>query len=503
LTSPAAESGLPPPTSRWLLLVLLAFAAAAMATGFAPPSEINGDTSWLITVVERLRNGERAYIDVIETNPPMSFLIYWPAVAFAGAVGVSPETMVYVMAGLVIALSLGLIHMVVRRHFILDDGGAALVLAGIAMVYIVMPAKTFTQREHMALMLLLPTVFCLAARSTGARPAFMLAAACGVIAGVGAAIKPHFVLAVTLPAFTAAAARRDWRMLLAPEALIAGVVCIGYAAAWVAFYPAFFELPMFMTTNSYRLDRYRFREVIADHIWLVAGAAVVVLAGLIAAARKQPAVTTLGAAVIAFLAAHIEQGKGFAYHLYPVLGSALILVLFAMALPGPIATGVAAKFRAMLVLLGVLSAAFFSWGFSMAYPDSRELRQAIAAVKQRPSLIILTFDIAINFPLARRIEARWASRLQSTWASNSAGHALRKDLSDAQRALTLRTITLERELITQDVAQNRPDVIVFDGEFMLDHMRGSAEFRAAFDGLYAQAGSAEAGRFLIYRRVGS
>jgi hypothetical protein len=68
-------------TRLWCLPVVLL--AVACLPFFAGPGEINGDTSWLITVVERLRAGQRAYVDVMETNPPMAFLIYWPAVALA------------------------------------------------------------------------------------------------------------------------------------------------------------------------------------------------------------------------------------------------------------------------------------------------------------------------------------------------------------------------------------------------------------------------------------
>jgi hypothetical protein len=35
---------------------------------------------------------------------------------------------------------------------------------------------------------------------------------------------------------------------------------------------------------------------------------------------------------------------------------------------------------------------------------------------------------------------------------------------------------------------------------MLDHMRAGESFRAAFDPHYEQAGSAQDGRFLIFRR---
>ena len=46
------------------------------------------DTSWLITVCERVLAGERLYVDLIETNPPFSVWLYMPPVALANALGV-------------------------------------------------------------------------------------------------------------------------------------------------------------------------------------------------------------------------------------------------------------------------------------------------------------------------------------------------------------------------------------------------------------------------------
>jgi hypothetical protein len=49
------------------------------------------DTSWLITVCERVLAGERLYVDLIETNPPFSVWLYMPPVALAKALGLSSE----------------------------------------------------------------------------------------------------------------------------------------------------------------------------------------------------------------------------------------------------------------------------------------------------------------------------------------------------------------------------------------------------------------------------
>ena len=51
----------------------------------------NTDVSWLLTVAERVLDGQRLYVDVIETNPPMAVLIYMPGVVIARALGLPAE----------------------------------------------------------------------------------------------------------------------------------------------------------------------------------------------------------------------------------------------------------------------------------------------------------------------------------------------------------------------------------------------------------------------------
>jgi hypothetical protein len=484
----------------WLLpLAALALYCLTLLTG---PGQLNGDTSWLITVVEKLRAGQRAYIDVMEPNPPMAFLVYWPAAALAGMAGWSAETIVFAQCGLLALLAAALVHRIVRLHLGFSGAEATLLSAVALVALLLLPNRSFTQREHIALAALLPVAFMLAARSEGARPGLALALACGALAGLGASIKPYFVLVVALPALVAAMARRDWRVVFSTEVVAAAALFLAYAAFWLLRYPAFFGDVWFVTVNSYRLYAFGVLD------YFRALPAVVMLAVLAGAAliltrtAGRPAALALAAALVAFALAFIEQGKGFAYHLYPVAGLSLILAAFAAQLREPDGQPLLPSVTALLCALVVSGAGAVSARLSAEYPDSAELQRAITAVKPKPALIVMGFDIAVNFPLARNLGATWASRLQSTWISNSAGHALKRGLSPEQRARTERAVALETGWMIEDVEKNRPDVIVFDTTSALDHIRNDPRFKAAFDGRYAPAGTAQGGRFEIFRRTG-
>jgi hypothetical protein len=486
-----------------LSLTLLLTIGLFLWPQFSPPSVINGDTSWLIHVVERLMAGATAYVDVVETNPPMAFLIYWPAVAAARLLGLPPEVAVYWFTGLVGVIAGVLTLAILRVSVRLTPMGLAIMAVALVVALGLVPSRSLTQREHLALLLLLPAMMSLAARAEGGTVALPIALMAGVFAGLGTSIKPHFVLAVALPALAVAAFRRDWRLLFCAEALTAAVIFIGYVGIWVLVFPAFFDQPLFLVQNTYRLYVYRWYEYLQDTpaiIFLFVLAMVGAIAWLL---RRHKAVLTLALGLAAFAIAFVEQGKGFAYHLYPVAAMGLLIVALAIALGRPEQSRDLPALRGSLFLLAVGVSVVLSAFYSARFPDSSELRRALLAEKANPSIIIMSFDISVNFPLVRDIGATWASRLQSTWIGNSGHTALTRNPTPEQRDRTLRAIEIERDWLAEDIARNRPDILVFDQQITLGRMVEGASFRAVFEGRYTPGPVVQGGRFLIFRRIGS
>jgi hypothetical protein len=60
----------------WLLIAAL-FVAAMLLRQFIP---VNLDVSWLLVAGERMLDGERLYVDIVEINPPMSVFAYLPGI---------------------------------------------------------------------------------------------------------------------------------------------------------------------------------------------------------------------------------------------------------------------------------------------------------------------------------------------------------------------------------------------------------------------------------------
>lgn len=71
---------------------------ALLLASIALRREATPDVSWLITMCERIRNGERAYIDIVETTPPVPMLLYMPGALLSKYVGGSSEIWTFAFA---------------------------------------------------------------------------------------------------------------------------------------------------------------------------------------------------------------------------------------------------------------------------------------------------------------------------------------------------------------------------------------------------------------------
>src|SRR5882724_9306383 len=74
----------------WALIVLV-FVLAILLRQMVP---LNTDVSWLLTVGERVLDGKRLYLDIVEINPPMAVLAYLPGIALARALGLNPKVVI-------------------------------------------------------------------------------------------------------------------------------------------------------------------------------------------------------------------------------------------------------------------------------------------------------------------------------------------------------------------------------------------------------------------------
>ncbi len=114
------------------------------------------DTSWLITVAERVASGERLFVDVIELNPPFSIWLYMGPVRLAMLAGVAPESVVRVYTMLICLAGSALAGWMLASSGMLPRRRAAMVSVALFAVAVLLPGNSFSERDQIGAVLGLP-----------------------------------------------------------------------------------------------------------------------------------------------------------------------------------------------------------------------------------------------------------------------------------------------------------------------------------------------------------
>ena len=308
--------------SWWTAWALLVVACLAIIC----PGYIGHDDAWYLHMASVILHGGKIYRDVIDTNPPLIVFLTVPPVWIAERVGVNAVPVFKAYVFLAALFSLVVCARLVKYVFP-DVAPAQRGLLLTSLVFVVFPfARTleFGQREHFMLLLTLPYVLAAAAWASGRglhrRSAWLV----GLGAGLGFAMKPHYLLAWAAieAALPALGRRRSWAR---PEAIGAAVAVGLYGLVIVVFVPQY--LPLFDTVrrlygawNSSSALLFRLPDA---QVWI---AAVVLLLLTRLPRADRPACLVLFAAWTGFLLAAVLQLKGWSYQMYP--GRALALLFF-------------------------------------------------------------------------------------------------------------------------------------------------------------------------------
>ncbi len=324
--------------------------------------------------------------------------------------------------------------------------------AGAAFVLGVMPAVAFGQREHIAVMALLPFVALCQLRAEGHRPDWRLAAIAGLGMGVAVCIKPHFAAMAGLPLLLSMWKARSFRPWAQPELWTAAGAAAAYAAAVVVFFPNFLTdfVPVALATYV----------PIRSPLWLLLVLPGVPLAfGAFVAARLLklegrwlaiPMLATIGGG-LAFLA----QGKGWPYHAYPMLAFAMLGLLAAAAMTPVGEVGRARRLRPLALVPPLVGMAWLATGILPG-----PLAPAVTAIAPpNPKLIGVS---GVGLTLVRPLHARWVGRECIEWISDG---VIRREASEhlapAERARLDAMQDAERQRLGQDIVSARPDIILY------------------------------------------
>ena len=463
------------------VIAIVALGAAAEIATFA-----RTDIAFMLYAAERVVGGARLYVDVVEINPPLIIALNLPAVLLSRALGISDILAYRALTIATLAGALAFANWSLR--WILGPGvdtlrrGLVLVLAFALFLAV---GNDFGQREHLLVALALPYVLLAVGRVGGRAAPVGPAVAAGVLAGVGLAIKPHFLLV-----WVAVEGYACWRLRAKrPSYEAAGVAAflVVYLAGVALLTPQYFGVVRLLGPAYFGFGHDPFLHVLVTAPSApVCYLAVLACAALRREARHRDLWTVLLVALVASFVAGAAQQKGWSYHFYPSEAFALaLLALTVLDVRRPLVRPVQQVYAAVaLAALGtsVLSAVGMSISRIRHHDPVRERERAqveelMAGLRRHAppggSLYVLSYTIESGFPLVNYSGVRWASRLPCLWIIEAVYqdqlHApgplrfhRRDQMGPAERYLN--------DAVYEDLTRYRPDVLM-----VLRHARDTPE----------------------------
>jgi hypothetical protein len=425
----------------------------------------NPDVSWLITMCEHILKGQRAYIDIFETTPPVPMLLYMPGVVLAKLLGITPEAMTFAFAYASALVALALSARILPDHVAGTGNTRWLVVLPAAFVLFVLPSDSFAEREYFATAFALPmfSIFVRHAQED-VWPSLADRILAAILAGLTIAIKPPLF---AIPGIFLAAyywsRSRNLSFLVSSGLLAAGLISIALTAASLAAFPEYLGEITTLMREIYVPVRSHPLAFLNEKACL--GVLSCLGLVLVLCLGQKPPVTAVLAVVVAagFFTTYFIQGKFFFYHGFPaaLFGwiAACILVyervLSIGARPSATLTGIAGA----CALAGI--SALFLVGFNDRRPAMSDLSWAINL--HHPRALAVSPDISTAFPLARRIGAVWVDRIHSQWVARYTRYAMQLGgLTEPETKKFLRYHNQDLEWILRRIAEEKPDIIIQD-----------------------------------------
>ena len=443
------------------------WSAIAALTVSSFPLRLNGatpDVSWLTSMCERMLDGEKGWVDIFETTPPVPTLLYMPGVLLSRVVGIDAETAVFATAyaAALIALACTSRLLPERIHGSLPNRWAVVLPAAVCLF--ILSNDAFAQREYFAAAFTLPMFGAFVRYAEhGEWPSRRARLAAATMAGLAFAIKPPmFALPFVALALFEWTRSRSLAFLFPSMLPVAAVTGLAFTVISLAAFPVYLDGVTTLMRDVYvPIQLGPYQAVLREQGFVAT--ALCLLVAVLATVRQQPRHAGVLAMVVAggYVAAYLAQRKFFAYHIYPA--SLFAIVALTVLLWTRFAELVRSRRRvetlAVYTACTTLMLVFVMSAFDDHRPEMRDLSWANAL--NRPTALAISPNVSTGFPLAQQIGARWVDRIHSQWVARYARIALRRGgltETDAQRYRSYFEGDIERT--ARVIRARRPEIII-------------------------------------------
>lgn len=451
--------------SRTTLPWIAACAAAVLGAALLRcVFDTNEDVSWLLLVADRVVAGARLYVDFLEVNPPASIFIYVPSVILSGITGMSSvQATTTLMFGACFASLWACARSLHEAGMVPQRPGLA--LFGALVILLAVPTYTFAEREHVALLAILPALTTLTVRGQGRTVDAGSILIAGIGAGLAVSIKPIFALGFLGPALCVLVFQGLLHLARTSELWLGAILAAAYGLAILILLPVFAERVLPIALAVYLPKRWPLPLLLTSPGLLTWFGAMLLV--ICAAMRLRPhaLVPVLASSSVGFAAVYLLQGKAFAYQCYPAIALGLLAVLVGIAdvRDRPEGSGGLrhfGRYQAALLVVLCLSAANY---LDRHYDPNRwtpGLRDAVLAVAPHPKVIAISENLALGQPFTRELGGTWVGSAPSTWISGNAWSLIGEGANPTRFQPWIR---MEQALYARDIEDRRPDVVLVEG----------------------------------------
>lgn len=414
----------------------------------------NTDVTWLLACAQWWLDGKRIGVDILETNPPGSVLIYIPgalAGKFSGldAHSINIALTVLCAAALSVWSATRIARALDRPHL------AGMMTAGFAIILLVSPYNNLAQREHIGVLALLVWLTLAATPAQPASVAMKLLAGAGLT--IAAMAKPHLLLVPALVQIATMAATRSWAGLFSAQNISGAVGVSAYAVSVPVLFPEYFSEVLPRVVDTYLPVRIPLLAIMIRPAFLLAlamtGLALIAaMRGGAASAGRVFLIAALGACL-----ADIAQAKGFNYHALPffaLAGLAAVINMTASWRPPQPAP------RISMFLFALLSAFAVGAFTAPLRPQIAAVAVELSRLKTPPRVLALGGNLTTSYPAVHMTKATWVQRPPFLYLAIGAERQRRTGVTPQRSEALARYDELERRMLAQDIRQGRPDVIL-------------------------------------------
>jgi hypothetical protein len=392
-------------------------------------SGLNGDSAWLLHAAGRVAGGARLYTDVVEVNPPLIVWLNVIVVAVARLLRASEITTYRVFVWGLVGLALWFSDRMLASLREPDDSRYRRgLLLGAALILLALPGPYFGQREHLTLAMVLPWILATAARARGRPPEDADAVTAGLLAGLGVALKPHYLLLPLGLALYGWLRSRDRRPRLPPEHAALAALLGVYAVATLAFAPAYVEAVVRLGSIYWEYGRRSLGAVLSGTLVPLTVLGSLLLWPAVRRLTRYPELAdALGIATAALFAAVVLQHKGFGYHYYPAVGTGLLLLLTGLlgGAARPFSPAMRTVCAGLALLVAVPYTALYldnaaaraggSWQKRPITAGSREVAAFLLTHPAKGPVVVYSPWMEDSFPLVLESRVEWGSRYPFMW----------------------------------------------------------------------------------------